>query len=525
MSNPGLITRIKRAFTKPSAPSYSALTGYKGASRTRDALAGWRIVSGAKDDLAARDLPTLRERSADLIRNNPIAASAVNTKSTGIVGTGLKLHASIDREFLGLDDDRADAWEAQAERLFQMWARSKDCHVKRTANFYTQQDLILRAVLCDGDHFVQLTTAEGSELPFRLALQHISAARVCNPDNKPDSATLVQGIEKTASGAPVTIHVLNQDPRSTTRSVKRTWTPLPVFDADTNRRRTLHLYRALADDQTRGIPDLAPVIEPLKQLDRYTDTEIDAAVKNAIWALVVQSSNGDGINALFGELSLEDRAAYYEKNPVSAIEDGVRVAGLYPGDSLASFNPSRPNDSFDPFVSAVLNQVGAALELPREVLTKVFASSYSAARASLLQAVQFFDGRRAWLSGEICQPVYGAFIDEQVAVGRLAAPGYFADTLVRAAYLGSEWIGDAPGQIDETKAVDAAERRIAARLSNRKRETAALTGQDWEKNERQLQKEERLIGMRATSAQDRPAQPSAQELDKQDQEEAASARA
>jgi len=79
---------------------------YKGADTIRDALRGWTIPHGAPDELAARDLPTLRRRSADLTRNNPLAAGAIATKVQGVVGTGLKLNAAIDRDLLGLDDAR-----------------------------------------------------------------------------------------------------------------------------------------------------------------------------------------------------------------------------------------------------------------------------------------------------------------------------------------------------------------------------------------------------------------------------------
>jgi len=498
---------------------------YKGASRTRDALAGWQVARGAPDDLAAYDLPTLRERSADLLRNNALASGSAHTKIQGVVGTGLKLNAGIDRDYLGLDDETADAWEARAEHLWRTWAESKDCHVKRTLNFFEQQEIAFRAVLAAGDHFVQLTRAEASELPFRLACQHIVADRVSNPHSGIDTDTCVQGVEKTASGAPLAYHVFDGHPQAMRIGAKRNWTRIPAFGANGNHRVTLHLYRALADDQTRGIPDLAPVIEPLKQLDRYTDAELDAAVKTAIWALMVRSETGEGLAGLVGQEWVEKRSEYYGKNPIDLQAQGGRAIGLFPDDHIEAFDPSRPNSAYDPFVSSIFKQIGVALELPYEVLTKAFQSSYSAARAALLQAWQFFNGRRVWLAANFCQPVYGAFIDEQVAEGRLAAPGYFADPLIRAAYLGAEWIGDAPGHIDETKAVAAAVARVENGFSTVKRETAALTGEDSDQVRRQRDKERRQGAGAAVETpvapaqpppQQPPAQPSAEDLDKHD---------
>jgi lambda family phage portal protein len=519
-------------YTAPSGPdvraSLGGTTGYKGASFARDSLAGWTISQGTPEEILSRELPHLRKRSADLIRNNPLAAGAIHTKVQGVVGTGLAYHSAIDREYLRLDDTAADAWEATAERLFRTWAESADCHVKRTLDFYAQQDVAFRSVLAAGDHFVQITRAEASELPFSVALQHIASARVSNPHGSLDTETLAQGVERTPAGTPIAYHVANKHPDSL-REFSSKWTRLPAFD-DSNHRRVLHLYRALDDDQLRGIPDLAAVIEPLKQLDRYTDAEIDAAVKNSLFAMLVKSPTGQGLAGM-GAIDewAEHRRGYYKERPIALREGAANVLSLFPDDDVQSFDPSRPNSGYDPFVQSVFKQIGVALELPYEVLTKAFMSSYSAARAALLQAQAFFNGRRVWLASAFCQPILAAFIDEQVAAGRLAAPGYFADPLVRAAYLGSEWVGDAPGQIDETKAVAAAAARVQLGVSTLKRETAALTGEDYDHVRRQRDKEVRQGGAvlsDPTGAQPAPSVPirTAEELDAEDRAELHSAR-
>lgn len=512
----------------------SMLSGaYKGADMGRDALRGWYIPRGAPDELAAKDLPTLRRNSADLTRNNPLAAGAIATKVQGVVGTGLKLNAAIDRDALGISDEMADAWEDRAEALWEVWSSSKDCHVGRAMTFAEQQEVAFRSVLTNGDHFIQLTTAQYSELPFRLALQHIVAPRVCNPGNRQDTDILSQGVERTATGVRIAYHVLDRHPESTrTRSggydyavSGGKWTRLPAYNAS-NRPQVLHLYRVLDADQIRGIPDLAPVIEPLKQLDRYTDAELDAAVKNAIWAVLIKSQTGTGLAGLNYDEWVDTRKQYYRDNPV-AIKDGTsHMVGLFPDDEFQSFDPNRPNASFQPFVDAAFQQIGNALELPHEVLVKAFRSSYSAARAALLQAGAFFSGRQAWLARNMCKAVHAAFIDEQVAFGRLAAPGYFADAMIRAAYLGAEWIPDAQGQIDENKAITSAAGRVALGISNRKRECMLLTGQDYDKVRRQLDKEERQDAGKV-SAQDQSSaasqNQSAEDLDQQDRLELASA--
>lgn len=47
--------------------------------------------------------------------------------------------------------------------------------------------------------------------------------------------------------------------------------------------------------------------------------------------------------------------------------------------------------------------------------------------------------RREWLTKDFCRPVYEIWLTEAVARGRIVAPGFLTDPLIRQAYLASEW--------------------------------------------------------------------------------------
>ena len=51
----------------------------------------------------------------------------------------------------------------------------------------------------------------------------------------------------------------------------------------------IHIMTRERIDQRRGVPFLAPVIEALKQLGRYTDAELVAAVVSGLFAVFVES--------------------------------------------------------------------------------------------------------------------------------------------------------------------------------------------------------------------------------------------
>lgn len=216
--------------------------------------------------------------------------------------------------------------------------------------------------------------------------------------------------------------------------------------------------------------------------------EIMAAVISAMFTVFVKSEDPDGLS------SMNEAPA---GTPTGRDDDEFRLGSgaildLMPYESIEIADPKRPNQAFDPFMQAILRQVGVALEIPFEILIKHFTASYSAAQAALVEAWKFFRSRRQWLAGSFCQPVYEAVIAEAVARGRLHAPGFFSDPLIRAAYLDTEWVGPPRGQIDQLKETNAAKERVNLGISTLAEETAALTGGDWEQKHRQRAKEHRV---------------------------------
>lgn len=461
--------------------------GYIGASRTRRATKEWNPWSRDADSDTMSDLPTLRSRSRDMVRNSPLATGAINTVCTNAVGTGLRLQPRIDREALGMTEAEADEWQATVKREWSLFADTQECDAARTLKFTDIQDLVFRSAFESGDTFVLMPHIERPGSPYGLKLQTIEADRVCNKDSQSDSDTLTGGVEKDKYGAPVAYHIMDQHPGSMLGRGKRTWTVVRAFGPKTGRRQVLHIFQVLRPGQTRGVPFLAPVIEPLKQLDRYSEAELMAAVISGMFTVFIES----GTDPQLGPMEPTSETGGKSTDEELKLANGAIVA-LNRGEKISTANPGRPNAAFDPFVMAILRQVGAALEIPFELLIKHFTSSYSAARAALLEAWKFFFTQRKWLSDNFCDPVYEAWMTEAVAMGRIYAPGFFDDPAIRKAYLGAEWIGPAKGMIDERSEIEAADMRVAMGVSTLEEETAQLTGGDFMQKHAQRKKEKRM---------------------------------
>jgi len=475
--------------TRMAAASMS-LGGFDGASR-KGRHSNYNPTNSDTDSILTWERDTLVGRSHDLYRNSPIARGAIETKSASVIGTGLRLHSRPDREYLGLDDKRAEAFENAVERYWRLWFGTTACDSSGTQTGSGIFRTLYRAAKLDGDGLCLLPYKERDDSPVGLKLQVVDAARLSNKDNQQNTATRVDGIEKDEDGRPVKYHILNVHPGNFRTYKGRKWSVVDAFGKD-GRRNIIHFYRKERPGQSRGVPELAPVIGMIKQLTRATEAEIDAAVINAFFAVVFSSEDGGQMNieeALDGELS-----TVASGSGADDIDIGPGTAIQTPEKTKVDFvDPKRPNLDIPEFIEKILKQIGMALSIPYEILTKHFASSYSASRAAMLEAWRHFEAERAEFVELVAEPVYFAFLDELVARGLVSAPGYFADPVAKAAWRGCEFIGPPRGMIDETKEVKAAAARIDANLSDHKRETALLTGRDWDLVVRQKAKEKKQL--------------------------------
>lgn len=461
--------------------------GYTGGRRDRRQMQEWRTRGGSADADLLPDLPLMRERSRALMMSAPLAAGAVNTVVTNIVGTGLRVQSRVDRDVLqgiaAASGDEFEVLERAIEREFRVWAESSDCDAARTQDFSGLQELGFASALVSGDSFVVRRFVDRPGARYGTALQVIEGDRCASPLGKTDAAEMAGGVRRDPYGAPTAYRILRQHPGSNYIARSDEADEIPAYSGS-GFRQVYHLFHKRRPDQTRGVPYLAPVIESLKQLDQYREAELMAAVVGAMFTVFVKSESGDGLSPMLPSAETGGKASDEDYKMAAGA-----ILNLGPGEDIVTATPGRPNAAFDPFVEAILRQIGVALELPFEILIKHFTASYSAAQAALVEAWKFYRARRSWLVAVLCRPVYEAVIYEAVARGRINAPGFLGDPFLRAAYLGSEWVGPPRGQINQLLEVNAAKERVEMGVTTLADETAEMTGGDWERKHVQSVKE------------------------------------
>lgn len=459
--------------------------GYDAARPSTRRTRGWRPGEGSAASDVLPDLPVLRGRSRDLDRNNSIARSATNTKVNGAIGSGLKLRSVLDQDVLGITPERATALQYQLEREWEIFER--ECDFSGQLHFRDLQRVAFRSARVSGDVGIarRFVTRPGETYGTKLVL--IEADRICNPNRTADSARLQGGVAIGDVGELQGVHVADRHPGDRWQGLS--WSYVP-FRGPSGMRQFLLAAEIERPGQVRGVPMFAAVEEDLKQLSSYSAAEIKAAVNDAYLFAFEETpaeidddgspilTRADGQQDDAGELTLED----------------LSVVTLPPGRKVTTKVPARPNQAFDGFVMAFSRQVGAALDVPYEVLLKHFTASFSASRGALELAYKVAMIEQEWFIRCVIDPVREWQFTEMVARGRFDAPGFFEDPVQRAAWLGRMWIGPTRVQLNPAVEANADATDLQNGVKTREQIMTERTGGDFDTKSRAWLRENEKVG-------------------------------
>lgn len=493
-------TVVKIISTKEAVKLINKGYGDAGASLVKKAFKGFTAQSGSPIEDIDQHNYTLRQRTRMLYMASPIATSAVKTSRTNTVGLGLKLNPKINRDVLGLSAEQAEAWERDVKTEFSMWAKDKRaCDATGINDFYEMQQLAFTSWLASGDVFaIRKDYGSTRELPYGLRLHIIEADRVATPGsmagsslvwtegiNEENKNKIHDGVEVDDNGCIAAYHITNKYPYQFNADPSA-WIRVPAYGESTGLPNIIHVMSSERPEQYRGVPYLAQVIEPLMQIRRYTESELMAAVIESFFTAFI-ITNEDADKMPFNETIDESEKAAYDPHEYEMGPGTINV--MNPGEQVQLADPKRPASGFENFVKAISKQIGAALEIPADLLLKEFNASYSASRAALMEAWKSFRMYREWFANDFCRPVYKIWMSEAVARGRVQAPGFFTDPKVKEAWLGSEWVGPSQGQLDPVKEITAEIMAVEQGYSTNEDSTVKLNGGDWNANMNKLERE------------------------------------
>jgi lambda family phage portal protein len=349
-------------------------------------------------------LINLRDRSRDLLRNNPYASKAITELVGNAVGTGIVPQAKTGTP--ALDKIIDGEWPYFAE----------NCDPGGQLDFYGMQALIVRTTAESGDgivRFRQRLAGDNFRVPLQLHVlegDYLDIARTMSVAG----GHIIQGVQFNMIGQreaywlynyhPGGVYMLN--PRGGILSQ-----PVPASEV-------MHQYCILRPGQVRGVPWLAPVMLALRDLDDYRDAERMRKKTEACLAGIVVRP--DGSTGPIGAVSTDPKTG----NVLERMYPGM-IEYLKPGEDIR-FNAPASVGGYREYLMTELQGVGAGVDVPYELLSGDLSNvNYSSYRAGMLGFRNAIDGFR-WLTliPMFCRPTWRRFIDTLVLTGAIPAPLY-----------------------------------------------------------------------------------------------------
>lgn len=353
---------------------------YEAAARGRK-TADWRAGAGSGDFELIADLPTLRARSRQMIRDNSYCAAAARNLVANIVGTGIEVRP--------VHADPTVAAEAQA--IFADVAAAP-VDVEGRHDFYGVQKLAVRSMI-EGGEALTNWRPEGDE-PDRSVLMlegdHLDAGQTRNLDN---GGRVIAGVEFDAAGRRVAYHLFDRHPGDQLAYLSLTTRRVPAIDVD-------HMFEAVRiSGQARGVPWFHA---GLRRVRDVSDIEESVRIKKRVEAcLAVFRKAADQ-----GGSPLAERTAQESGPDFETLRPGMIIQGR-PGESIEVVNPNSVGDG-DAFLRSQLMAVAASFGLPYHVMTgDVSQANYSSLRASMVVFWALLDD---WIYNtvvpQLCTPAF-----------------------------------------------------------------------------------------------------------------------
>lgn len=384
------VAGIKRARARMAEDSFRKYEAASKGNRT----SGW--ISGSTDS-NSEILPyivTIRNRSRDLVRNNPFAEKGVRSIAVDVVGAG------IIPQVKTLNPRKKDVAK-RVDLLLKNWADTTTIDQEGMANLYSMQTIVMRESIEAGQCLAVrrwVETSKKNVIPFKIQILEIDHLAMDYSARLSNGNVVKSGMEFNSSGALVAYHLYDNHPgdNQTFESLKKTrW---PAEDVAT----TFRIDRA---GQKVGVPWLAPVMIRLKDFDEYEDAQLIKQKISAMFAGFIREIDGD-----------DEAKGDFVKS--GSIGSGL-IKRLPPGTDMIFSNPPSVA-GYSEYSKVSLQAIAAGLGVTYEVLTTDLGNvNFSSGRMGWLQyqrnIIQWIDHL---MVGQFCKKIESWFFEGCSLIGQ-----------------------------------------------------------------------------------------------------------
>lgn len=369
--------RVPEPTKKVTAVPLAFQRKYQSAQGSRLNQSNFGASNDSADSELVTDLKALRARSRALVRDAAFAKNARRIIVNNVIGSGVRLQASVKNARGQMHERVNDSIEA----AFEAWCAANRCHTGGELHFHSIERMAMGQVFEAGEIFIRMHRSKFGDSKIPLALEVIEPERLMDGFEQPSPGPNVltnmvrMGVEADSFGRPAAYWVRKYHPGDIRFkvSVVDQFERVPAADM-------FHLRIIDRWPQTRGEPWMHAVARKLNDMDGYSEAEITAARGAASYLATIKSP--------------ESAASFGEEQPDGSVQEPLEpgmVKHLLPGEEFNFVSPNRPNSALDPFMRYMLREVAAGIGVSYESLSRDYGqSNYSSSRLALL------DDRDCW---------------------------------------------------------------------------------------------------------------------------------
>ena len=370
----------------------------------------WMSTQASADAEIRNSLRKLRDRSREMVRNNPYAKQAKRTTQINVVGSGIKLQSQVQQI---RSRQPSETINRLIEEKWNLWTRAEHCDVAGRHSFHMMEWIATGALPESGEALFRIIRRPfgGSRVP--LALEMLESDVL---DEEYQGPTLSRrnewrmGVEINEWGRPVRYAFLTRHPGDYWfQNVESKGDKHVFLDA----KDVIHLFIPERPQQHRGVPWFHPVMSDAHQLQGYEEAAVIRARAGASIMGFVTSPEGE----LEGDDVDGDRR-------ISEFEPGM-FKYLEPGQNVTVPNIDSPDQQFEMFVRNKVRRFAAGFGCSYETLSRDFSeTNYSSSRLSLLEDREHWKVVQSYLIEHFHNRVFREWLNLAVLAGELPFDDY-----------------------------------------------------------------------------------------------------
>ena len=410
----------------------------------------------------------LRQLARHLEENHDIVVAVFDDLLNNVVGAG----ANVAPLIRGRDGSLNEDINKRVYDDFLDWGDYPE--VTGDFGFEQLERQAARHLFRDGELFMRPVFSErfNYRTNIRFALELVEAD-YCPFDANTNDGRIVHGVERNQWGAPSNYYFYKSHPGDSVNLSQA------VNIADLRRvaaSGVYHLKFTRRLRQARGVPLVHAVINRLRDLKDYEESERIAAKVAADFTFAITKSSETGV----GPTTVNTAG-----NRSFAMSAGMGFE-LLPGESVETIESKRPNSGLMDFRSAMVRAVAGGTGTRYSSIAKDYNGTYSAQRQELVEGAVAYRVHFSYLVRRLYKPIWRDFIRAEILAGRINLSDVEPGSIFRC-----DFRAPALPWIDPQKEAKAWSELVASKLESRS-EIMRQRGRDPRKVVEEMEKEQEM---------------------------------